>query len=230
MFDLFGVAARRFARPAYGPVDPVHPGWPESTPQVCLPDGTRVRLRPLLRRDGEDWSQLRILDEERLRPVEPTVNGSWALAHSATQWWSYLSGMRDAALGGTVVPLVIEVDGHFGGQVTLGGIQHGAASECWIGYWVYSGLWGRGIATAACALGVDHAVDRVGLHRVTATYLDSNPASGAVLAHNGFEQEGYLRANLHIDGRWQDHYFVARLAGPFPGSCVADLREQGRVR
>ena len=112
-----------------------------------------------------------------------------------------------AVLGRRVDPEVdvIEVDGAFAGQVTLGNIQHGIVSECWIGYWVHSPFMGRGVATLACALGVDHAFARVGLHRLTATYLPDNPASGTVLEHNGFREEGYLHRNLHIDGQWRDH-------------------------
>lgn len=74
--------------------------------------------------------------------------------------------------------MVIELDGRFVGQLTIGNIQHGGISDAWIGYWVSSAVTGRGIATAACALGVDHAFRRIGLHRLTATYLPSNPASG----------------------------------------------------
>ena len=114
-------------------------------------------------------------------------------------------------------------------RVTLGNIQHGAIGECWIGYWVYSRYSGRGIATVACALGVDHAFARVGMHRVTATYLPGNPASGKVLANVGFREEGYLRENLHIDGEWRDHYFVAQNIDDLPGSAVERLAARGRL-
>ena len=130
---------------------------------------------------------------------------------------------------GTVVPMVIEVDGAFAGQVTLGNIQHGIVSECWIGYWVHSPYMGRGVASAACALGVDHAFGRVGLHRVTATYLPGNPASGKVLRTNGFVEEGYLRRNLHIDGQWRDHHFVAINIDDYPTTAVQRLRRAGRL-
>lgn len=129
-----------------------------------------------------------------------------------------------------MVPFIIELDGHFAGQVTLGAIQHGSLSDCWIGYWVHSAFMGRGLATAACALATDHAFRRIGLHRVTATYLPGNPASGRVLAVNGFREEGYLRENLHIDGRWQDHHFVAQNIDDHPGTCVDRLRRSGRLR
>lgn len=206
------------------------PGWPEDTPTLQLADGTTLKLRPLKSSDGRAWRETRIPDEQWLKPVEPTVPGTWEEAHSAQAWRANWLNLRKLALGGVVIPLVIESDGHFAGQVTLGNIQHGAVGECWIGYWVHSPFMGRGIATAACALGTDHALGRVGLHRVTATFLPDNPASRSVLAANGYREEGYFRKNLHIDGQWRDHHFVALNAEDFPQSAVARLREQGRVR
>lgn len=206
------------------------PGWPEHTPTLQLADGTALRLRPLKSSDGRAWRETRILDERWLKPVEPTVSGTWEEAHSTQAWRANWLNLRKLALGGVVIPLVIEADGHFAGQVTLGNIQHGAVGECWIGYWVHSPFMGRGIATAACALGTDHALGKVGLHRVTATYLPDNPASGSVLAANGYREEGYFRKNLHIDGQWRDHHFVALNTEDFQQSAVARLREQGRVR
>ena len=190
---------------------PPTPGWPELTPAVGLPDGARVQLRPLRGSDGADWCETRVVDRQWLAPVEPTVDGTWEDAHSHAAWRNSWLNLKRMAQQGTVVPMVIEVDGAFAGQVTLGNIQHGIVSECWIGYWV------------------DHAFGRVGLHRVTATYLPGNPASGKVLRTNGFVEEGYLRRNLHIDGQWRDHHFVAINIDDYPTTAVQRLRRAGRL-
>lgn len=155
---------------------------------------------------------------------------SWEEAHSVGQWVRYLLALRGLAQAGAVVPLAIEVSGRFAGQLTLGGIQRGSASECWLGYWVYSRYTRAGVATAACALGTDHAFRRLGLHRVTATYLPHNPASGRVLHLNGYREEGFLRANLHIDGAWRDHRLVAITARENRISAVDRLRAEHRLR
>ncbi|MCQ4623428.1 GNAT family N-acetyltransferase [Corynebacterium sp. CCUG 70398] len=217
------------SRPRSGQRHPVHPGWPEPTPTVFIPGENRLRLRPLTIQDGRDWARMRIADEPTLRPVEPTVSGTWREAHSQSAWMSTWTNLRRYAHDGVIVPLVIELDDAFIGQVTLGNIQHGAIGECWIGYWVHSPYSGRGIATVACALGVDHAFARIGMHRVTATYLPDNPASGKVLANAGFREEGFLKENLHIDGRWRDHHFVAQNIDDLPGSAVERLAAQGRL-
>ncbi|UIZ92739.1 GNAT family N-acetyltransferase [Corynebacterium sp. CNCTC7651] len=206
------------------------PGWPERTPGLTLNDGSSLALRPLTSRDGEAWMHMRTHDEDWLKPVEPTTHGTWREAHSAAAWRNTYLNLRRLAGDGVVVPFVIEVDGQFAGQVTLGNIQHGAVSECWIGYWVFSPYMGRGVATAACALGTDHAFGRVGMHRVTATYLPYNPASGRVLKACGYREEGFMRRNLHIDGQWRDHHFVALNVEDYPTTAVRRLRDAGRIR
>ncbi|MEZ2122445.1 GNAT family protein [Corynebacterium sp. CCM 9204] len=227
--DPLGRALGRAERRARRTPHPEHPGWPEVTERVALPDGTRVRLRPLLRRDAGDWSAMRIEDVDILRPVEPTADGPWEREHDNSAWWRLLLTLRDMAAKGVLVPMVIECDGRFAGQLTLGNIQHGVVSDCWIGYWVSSRYSGRGVATAAVALGTDHAFNRVGVHRVTATYLPSNPASGKVLSNNGFREEGYLARCLHIDGDWRDHHLVALTEGEFLEPCVERLTRHGRI-
>lgn len=215
--------------PATAEPDAVHPGWPEATGTVVMPSGDEVRLRPLVARDGQAWASTRVADKAWLKPVEPTQPGTWIEAHDDAAWRRNFRNLRDHAQNGRVVPLVIEVNGDFAGQVTIGNIQHGSISEAWIGYWVYSAHMGKGIATAACGLGTDHAFQRIGLHRLTATYLPDNPASGRVLAHNGYREEGYLTGNLHIDGRWRDHHFVAQLVDEYPTTCIERLMVAGRV-
>lgn len=213
----------------FAPFRASSPGWPEFTPELSLADGTRVHLRPLQASDGEAWMRTRLEDEAWLKPVEPTTNGTWREAHTYAAWRNTWQNLKRLAADGAVVPLVIVANGCFAGQVTLGNIQHGAVGECWIGYWVYSPFMGRGLATAACALGTDHAFHRVGMHRVTATYLPSNPASGRVLRACGYREEGFMRRNLHIDGEWRDHHFVALNVDDFPSSAVSRLAAAGRV-
>lgn len=207
-----------------------HPGWPELTDTVALPDGGSLQLRPLMISDRDVWIRLRLANKEFLEPVEPTVSTSWEHAHASVSWEKYFANLRYLASEGTVIPMVIELDGQFVGQLTMGNIQHGVVSECWIGYWVDHGVTGRGVAKAAVALGTDLAFQRIGVHRVTATYLPANPASGAVLKANGYREEGLLRRNLHIGGSWQDHLLMAIVADDFTDTAVQRLREDGGLR
>ncbi len=53
------------------------------------------------------------------------------------------------------------------------------------------------------------AFEDLDLHRVEAACLPHNGPSKAVLARNGFQEEGYAKAYLKIDGAWRDHLLFA---------------------
>lgn len=189
-----------------------------------------IALRELRRKDGQQWRQLRIDDEAELRRVEPTVDAAWEDVHGAQGWRANFSNLKALAKAGVVVPMAIVVDGHFAGQMTIGNIQPGRISSGWIGYWIGSRWAGRGVATAALAMAVDHAFGPMGLHRLEATVMEDNPASLAVLRKAGFRIEGHLRKNLHINGRWTDHVLTAQTVEDVPyGGRVNDLVRRGLI-
>lgn len=128
-----------------------------------------------------------------------------------------------------MLPFAIEIDGEFCGQLTVGNIARGPLCSAWIGYWVGREWAGKGIATAALALGVDHCFAAAGLHRLEATVRPENEASQAVLRRVGFRDEGLLRRYLHVDGEWRDHKLVAILIDDHPDTAVSRLVRQGRA-
>ncbi len=128
-----------------------------------------------------------------------------------------------------MLPFVIEVDGQFAGQLTIGNVTHGALRSAWIGYWVTKQSNGAGVATGALALGLDHAFGPVMLHRVEATVRPENAASRAVLAKAGFREEGLLKRYLDVDGGWRDHLLVALTIEEVQGSVAATLVRAGRA-
>ena len=159
-----------------------------------------VRLRPVRLRDAAQWSRIRLADRAHLEPWEPVTDVNWEVRHAVSSWPAVCSGLRAEARKGRMLPYVIEVDGQFCGQLTIGNVTHGALRSAWIGYWVASSATGGGVATAALALGLDHCFGPVRLHRVEATVRPENAASRAVLAKVGFREEGLLRRYLEVDG------------------------------
>ena len=137
-----------------------HPGWPVDAGPLRVRAGL-VTLRPVRRRDGRDWSALRLHERDYLEPWEPTVDGNWHENNSPRAWPGLYSQLRRYARAGATIPAAIELDGRFCGQLTVGGIVRGALHSGWIGYWVGRPFVGGGVATAALALGVDHALGRV---------------------------------------------------------------------
>lgn len=185
------------------------PGWPLEAGPLRVRAGV-VALRPVRRRDGRDWSALRLHERHHLEPWEPTLDGEWRDNNTARAWPAIHAQLRRYARAGASLPAAIELDGRFCGQLTVGGIVRGALHSGWIGYWVGRRFGGGGVATAALALGLDHALGPGALHRVDATVRPENTASRVVLERCGFREEGLLRRYLHVDGAWRDHLLVAR--------------------
>lgn len=206
----------------------VHPGWPMPVGPLRVPAGV-LTLRPPRLRDGVAWSRIRNADRDALERWEPSAEVSWEARHAPTSWPSLRRSMRSEAQAGRMLPYVIELDGRFCGQLTIGNVAHGALRSAWIGYWVHSEVTGLGVATGAVALGLDHCFGPVGLHRVDATVRPENAASRRVLAKAGFREEGLLRRYLHVDGAWRDHLLVAMTVEECPGSAAARLVRDGRA-
>jgi len=206
-----------------------HPGWPVPVGPLRVPAGA-VRLRPVRMRDGAQWSRTRVAERDKLEPWEPTAEVDWTARHTVSAWPATYSGLRAEARKGRMLPYVIEVDGRFSGQLTIGNVTHGALRSAWIGYWVDSAVTGGGVATGALALGLDHCFGQVMLHRVEATVRPENAASRRVLAKVGFREEGLLKRYLDVDGAWRDHLLVAITAEEIEGSAVARLVSAGLAR
>ncbi|MFM9033680.1 MAG: GNAT family N-acetyltransferase [Mycobacterium sp.] len=203
-----------------------HPGWPAAVGTLRVAAGT-VRLRPTRMRDGGHWSRIRLAERSNLEPWEPSTELDWAQRHAVSAWPQMYSGLRAEARKGRMLPYVIEVDGRFRGQLTIGNVTHGALRSAWIGYWVSGEVTGGGVATGALALGLDHCFGPVGLHRVEATVRPENAASRRVLAKTGFREEGLLRRYLNVDGAWRDHLLVAMTVEEVEGSVTAGLVRRG---
>jgi len=81
-----------------------------------------------------------------------------------------------------------------------------------IAYIVNPDYWGRGIATEAVSRVVKFLLEDMKVHKVRASCFADNVASRKVLDKVGFKQEGYLRDNSVIDGKFVDEYLMAIIA------------------
>ncbi|KRG70087.1 GNAT family N-acetyltransferase [Pseudoxanthomonas dokdonensis] len=135
-----------------------------------------------------------------------------------------LDGVR--FLAGEVVDLrdpvlAIEIDG-----VACGGIgAHPASGEragvAELGYWLGRRYWGQGIMTRVLDCYVPWVMRELSLHRLQAQVLVSNPASAAVLAKCGFEQEGIQRQAVLRAGKPQDLRLFSLIL-PLPDAIAAN--------
>ena len=88
----------------------------------------------------------------------------------------------------------------------------GVAESGALGYWIGQPHARRGYTLAGVKAVCRFAFQQLGLHRVEAACLPQNAPSAALLLKAGFEEEGYAKAYLKIDGDWRDHRLFGLLA------------------
>ncbi|MCL7959647.1 MAG: GNAT family N-acetyltransferase, partial [marine benthic group bacterium] len=80
-----------------------------------------------------------------------------------------------------------------------------------LGYWIGLPFWGRGYATEAAVAMVGYGFNELGLNRIFAHHVARNPASGRVMKKAGFTHEGFHRAHVLKNGRFEDLHSFAIL-------------------
>ncbi len=177
--------------------------------------GERVFLRPPERGDYEEWATLRAASRNFLTPWEPSWppdalgrgNYRARLARYGEDWrtdqgYNFFIFRRDETLAG---------------GVGLSNVRRGVAETASLGYWIGEKFARQRYMSDALPLILVFAFDRLRLHRVEAACLPTNVPSRGVLLRTGFKEEGYARAYLQIDGKWQDHLLFAILREDWRG-------------
>lgn len=175
---------------------------------TALPDihltGARVMMRPPKASDWEDWAEVRGRNKERLTRYEPL----WA-PDNLTQTFFQKRLMRqihDWDMGLSQSFLIFSIDDRqLIGGMNINNICRGAAQFASLGYWICANYEGRGLMRESVRLTLDHGFNTLKLHRIHASCLKDNTKSQNVLLKSGFEQEGYAKNYLQINGIWQDH-------------------------
>lgn len=194
--------------------------WPVEV-AVVRPDGTAITLRGLRRADREAWERVRRTNRDWLSPWESSVPG---VVDEATSFHRMRRGFDRAARQGRVVPFVIEADGQLVGQMHLFEIAWAWRRNAAAGYWLAREATGRGIATWALAMLIDHGLTVTGLHRVEVNIRPENVTSLAVVRRLGLREEGLHPRLIHVDGAWRDHLQFAVTAEELPpGGLVGRL-------
>ena len=148
-------------------------------------------------------------NREHLQPWSPT----WPQDILTQEFWrrdvvrrqaEYSAGLSAAMF------LFEKADGQrLVGNLSLTQIVRGAAHYCMLGYGLAADAQGNGYMLEAVRGAVRFAFGGLRLHRVMAGYVPRNRRSARVLRRAGFEIEGYARAYLCLNGRWEDHVLTA---------------------
>ena len=194
--------------------------WPTEV-RARRPDGLEIVLRSLQRSDRAAWEAMRARNAEWLKPWESTLPGG---SGHVPPFPRLRRAYDRAAREGRLVPFVIDAGDGPVGQMHLFEIQWGSRWSASAGYWLDRGATGRGLATWALAMVIDHAFQDVGLHRVEVNVRPENTTSLAVARRLGLPEEGLRRGLIHVDGAWRDHLTFAMTAEhPEAGALVAGL-------
>ena len=77
-------------------------------------------------------------------------------------------------------------------------------SQAELSFWLAVEAWGQGCMCEAIQAVVQYGFRNLDLNRLYAYHMLRNPASGRVLARNGFKQEGLLRQRVRKWGMFED--------------------------
>lgn len=73
-----------------------------------------------------------------------------------------------------------------------------------LGYWLGVPYWRQDYATEAASRAIAYGFESLNLHRIYASHLTRNPASGRVLQKIGMTYEGCLRQHIKHWGVYED--------------------------
>lgn len=170
----------------------------------------RLELRPAELHDVAAVALYYAENEEHLRPWSPLRPPGFA---TEAYWRTHVPLLQAEWEAGRNLRLFAlpHGSGRVIGTVSLSQISRGGLQQCYVGYDLAAAEQGRGFAREMVRAAVDYAFEELELHRVAANYMPHNERSGRVLRDLGFEIEGYAKAYLLINGRWEDHVMTVRI-------------------
>lgn len=177
--------------------------WITTEPGLRI-EGEGVRLRPPRPGDYAEWRELRARSREFLQPWEPTwPSDDLSRAAFKRRLTAYA---RDREAGAAYPFFVFRKDDDaLTGGITLSNIRRGVAQTGSVGYWCGKAFTRQGHTLSAVKALTVFAFRTLSLHRLEAACIPDNDPSRRLLAKAGFDEEGYAKAYLKINGVWRDH-------------------------
>ncbi|WP_404962317.1 GNAT family N-acetyltransferase [Streptomyces sp. 147326] len=162
-----------------------------------LLQGPRVAMRHVCR---EDYEERAALARDSVKMLQ-----RWLGAREQTKeaFDSYLARLEQPTHEGFVVCL--RSTGEIVGGVNINNIVRGTLQSGCLGYTAYTSTAGHGYMTEGLRLVLQHAFDKLELHRLEANIQPDNIPSLNLVKRLGFQREGYSVAFQFINGAWRDH-------------------------
>jgi len=169
---------------------------PPKRKNLFLYKGERAALRYPNPRDEKEFIRLnRASKDFHAGLVSPPV--------TPKQFEQYLERCAQSTVEGMLV--CNADDGAIMGAINLSQIFHGNFKNAYMGYYIGAQYAGQGYMTEAMRLAIDHAFNKIKLHRLEANIQPGNKDSIALVKRLGFTREGYSKHYLKISGKWCDH-------------------------
>lgn len=183
--------------------------WPrKAAAKLTLPpvklEAVRVIVRPPHLSDSAQWIKVRRRNESFLKPYEPT----WMENCLTEDFFKrrLMQQVRDWQRGRSHSFLIFKKeDNVLIGGVNINNVSRGASQYATLGYWIDEQEQGVGYMAEALRLVIDFGFKSLKLHRFNAGCLKDNERSAKLLLKLGFEEEGFAKKYVQIDGKWQDH-------------------------
>lgn len=105
--------------------------------------------------------------------------------------------------------IINRVTGDMLGTISFSNLTRFPLHSCSVGYSLDENAQGNGIMRKALGLACDWMFKVQNMHCINASYMPENNKSASVLNARGFEQIGFAKDYLLIDGKWEDHYLTA---------------------
>jgi [ribosomal protein S5]-alanine N-acetyltransferase len=168
--------------------------------------GRRVTLRPLVAGDFDQWREVRRRNVDWLTRWEPRpAEGSPNDTVDRNAFGARCGAREREWQLGTGFGFGIFVQGRFGGEINLSGVQRGPFQNAYVGYWIDEALAGNGYVPESLVVVARFAFEDINLHRLQVAIIPRNKASRRVVEKLGLRDEGVALRYLAINGVWEDH-------------------------
>lgn len=162
-----------------------------TTPRLCL--------RPFSAADAADVQRL----AGDARVALPTAAVPHPYPDGAAEAWIATHASAFAALQEVTFAICLRQTDALLGAISLMQIDlPDARAE--VGYWIGVDHWRQGFGTEALACLIGYAHQGLGLTRIVARCIASNPGSARVMEKAGLQREGLLRQHTRKQGRFED--------------------------
>jgi len=180
----------------------------QSNKEGFVIEGHNVFLRSPDFKDWREWSDLRKLNMEYLKPWEPSWS-RYELERSffvkRVKFFNKLSN-KDKAHSFLIFETT---NSKLIGEININNIQRGVVQSCSIGYWISEDKMGLGYMKESIDMLKNFIFNNLKLHRVEAACLPHNERSLKTLLNSKFEIEGHAKKYLKINGAWEDHVLLS---------------------